>query len=504
MDHGTSSLDRSSLLALLEASRAIISVPELDQVLVQVTNQAMTVFDAESASVLLLDANRNELVFHTVTGPKGDQLVGERFDATLGIAGQAMRTGRAVQVTDVKRNRHFFDGVDAKTHMRTQCLIAAPLIHREEVLGVVEIINPQNRQSFSDTDVELAQIFANLAAAAVRSGKVYDRISRDNRGFRESLPAPSIIGQSKPMQHVLELSRKVAATQTTVLITGETGTGKELIARAIHNFSDRRGKPFIAVNCAALPENLLESELFGHEKGAFTGADQRKLGRFELADGGTLFLDELGEIAQSMQVKLLRVLEEREFVRVGGTQTIVCNVRIITATNRDLKQEMQQGRFREDLFYRLNVFPIELPPLRQRLGDLSQLIEYFVQQIAPNLNVAPSTITPEAMNGLLGYHWPGNIRELRNIIERCTLLASGGQITLDDLPPEMAVQSNAIDSNAEQSDTETESRLANQERGMIVSALNETSWNQSAAARALGISRDHLRYRIRKYQLKKP
>ena len=504
MDRGASALDRATLLALLEASGAIISGPQLAQVLKQVTDQAMTVLDAEAASVLLLDADRNEMVFHAATGPKGTELVGERFDATLGIAGQALRTGRAVQVTDVKRNRHFFDGVDAKTHMRTQCLIAAPLIHRGEVLGVVEVINPRNRKSFSDVDIELVQVFANLAAAAVRCGKAYDRISRDNRGFRESLPVPHIVGRSKPMQHVLELSRKVAPAQTTVLITGETGTGKELIARAVHDFSDRRDKPFIAVNCAALPETLLESELFGHEKGAFTGAEQRKLGRFELADGGTLFLDELGEIPQSTQVKLLRVLEEREFVRVGGTKTIVCDVRIITATNRDLTQEIQQGRFREDLFYRLNVFPIELPPLRQRLDDLPELIEYFVKQIAPSLDVAPPTINPEAISALLGYHWPGNIRELRNIIERCTLLAGGGQITPDSLPPEIAAQCGATGPDTGQPDADSQSRLANQERAMIVAALNETGWNQSAAARALGISRDHLRYRIGKYQLKKP
>ena len=296
----------------------------------------------------------------------------------------------------------------------------------------------------------------------------------------------------------------MATTATTVLITGETGTGKELIARAIHDFSDRQGKSFIAVNCAALPETLLESELFGHEKGAFTGAANQKLGRFELADGGTLVLDEVGEMTQSTQVKLLRVLQEREFVRVGGTQTIVCDVRIVAATNRDLQEDMKAGRFREDLFYRLNVFPITLPPLRQRTEDLPQLIEHFIEQVVPSLGVEPPVVTDETMSAMMAYDWPGNIRELRNIVERCTLLADGGQVTPDNLPPEIAGRSAAARTTASDADTPADSKLAAHEKTMILAALSEANWNQSAAARALGISRDHLRYRVKKYEIRRP
>ena len=509
MARGASSLDRRTLLGLLDASRAIISVPHLPQVLERVVEQATTVLRAEAASVLLYDSQREELVFRAATGPKGEELVGERFDGKRGIAGQAMRTRRAVQVTDVKQNRNFFEGFDAKTHMQTRCLIAAPMIHLEEVIGVIEVMNPLGRKNFAEGDTELAQVFANLAAAALLSGQVFDQISRENRGFRESSRPPEIVGKSQPMMRVLDLCQRVAPTRSTVLISGETGTGKELVARAIHDLSDRGDKPLIAVNCAALPETLLDSELFGHEKGAFTGATDRKLGRFELADGGTLFLDELGEMNQLTQVKLLRVLQEREFVRVGGTQTIVCDVRILTATNSDLKAQMEAGRFREDLYYRLNVYPLALPSLRDRKDDLPLLIDHFVKLVVPSLGVDPPRISDAAMSFLLRYNWPGNIRELRNIIERCTLLAAGGEITVDLLPPEMighedtkeaAPTSDVVASHGGPS----QSKLASHERSLIFQALQDAGWNQSAAARTLGISRDNLRYRMKKYDLKRP
>ena len=509
----SSSFERATLLGLLESSRAIISEPELDRVLSRVAEQATSVFDAEGASVLLLDGDRNELVFRAATGPKGKELMGERFNATLGIAGQALRTGRPVHVSDVSQNRNFFEGVDAKSQMRTRSIIAAPLIHMSHKLGVVEVINPRRYTAVSETELRLVELFANLAAAAVRSGQVFDRISRDNRAFREANALPKIVGSSKAMQQVLELCRKVAPSNATVLVTGETGTGKELVARAIHDSSNRREKPFVAINCAALPETLLESELFGHEKGAFTGAAERKLGRFELADGGTLFLDELGEMSASTQVKLLRVLQEREFVRVGGVKTIVCDVRIVAATNRDLAREMNEGRFREDLFYRLNVFPIQVPPLRDRLEDLPLLIDHFASQVAPSLGVRAPSIAPETLEAMSAYHWPGNVRELRNIVERCTLLAGGGEVRPIHLPQEIGrcivaevgAAAHMVDAGpASVEPRPMSSRLAGQEKAMILKALQDTEWNQSAAARQLGISRDHLRYRLKKYDLKQP
>jgi len=376
-------------------------------------------------------------------------------------------------------------------------------------MGVVEVINPKGRDDFTTRDLELLKVFANLAAVAASHAQAYDQVSRQNRGLREAMPSFEIVGRSTALHRVIELCKKVALSNATVLLYGETGTGKELAARAIHEFSPRRDKPFIAINCAALPESLLESELFGHEKGAFTGATGQKLGRFELADGGSLFLDEIGELSQSIQVKLLRVLQEREFVRVGGTQTITCDVRIITATNRDLKSEMHEGRFREDLYYRLNVFPITLPPLRERVEDLPELVDYFIRQVAPSLGVSQARMGDEALTQLMRYEWPGNIRELRNVVERCTLLAGDEPIRPEHLPPEIGQSTaNLLTSDALSSGGGEKggggSRLADHEKALILKALDETNWNQSAAARNLGITRDHLRYRIKKYKLSKP
>ena len=500
-------LDRKTLQALVDASHAINSELSSDDVFDRIGEWAATVLEAEGASVLLFDADRKQLVFRSASGPSSETLIGVRFDASLGIAGQVVKTGRALRVADVRQNRHFFPGIDAKTHIRTQGMVAAPLIHKDVVMGVVEVINPLEREQFTQRDLELLQVFANLAAVAAAHAQAYDQVARQNRGLRESIPTYEIIGQSAPVRKVVELCKKVATSNATVLLYGETGTGKELAARAIHDFSARSEQPFIAINCAALPESLLESELFGHEKGAFTGAAGQKLGRFELADGGTLFLDEIGELSHEIQVKLLRVLQEREFVRVGGTQTITCDVRIIAATNRNLKAEMETGRFREDLYYRLNVFPITLPPLRERVEDLPLLIGHFVEQIAPSLGVTPTKVGDEALTQLMRYDWPGNIRELRNIVERCTLLAGDGPITPEHLPPEIGHAETPADvetSAGRAGPAKSGSRLADHEKALILQALNECGWNQSAAARNLGITRDHLRYRIKKYDLQKP
>jgi transcriptional regulator with GAF, ATPase, and Fis domain len=296
------------------------------------------------------------------------------------------------------------------------------------------------------------------------------------------------------MRATLKLADRVAPTHATVLLVGETGTGKEVLAKYIHNESPRADKAFVAVNCAALPETLLESELFGHEKGAFTGAFAQHLGRFELADNGTLFLDEIGDISASTQVKLLRLLQERAFTRVGGTQTISCDVRVIAATNRNLKGAISAGKFRDDLYYRLNVFPIELPPLRERRGDIPELATHFTQLASAELGVARRCVSPDTLAVLSAYDWPGNIRELANVIERAVLLCDGLELLPSHLPPEIT----RCDGRAE---VPVDPTLRGQERAMIVQALDDHHWNQSKAARALGISRDNLRYRVKKYNI---
>ncbi|MGO1368992.1 sigma-54-dependent transcriptional regulator [Senegalia sp. (in: firmicutes)] len=307
-----------------------------------------------------------------------------------------------------------------------------------------------------------------------------------------------IIGESKGLKNVLNIVDKVAESKATVLITGESGTGKELIANAIHYNSDRAKNPYIKVNCGALSENLLESELFGHEKGAFTGAINKKLGRFERADNGTIFLDEIGEINLNVQVKLLRILQEREMERVGGVETIKVDVRIIAATNKDLMKMVEEGKFREDLYYRLNVIPIEIPPLRERKDDIKLLTYYFLNKYSKELGRKEFKLTDEALDTLKNYEWRGNIRELENVIERLVILSEDNVITKEKLPKEMLYIKGQIDNFKLPS---SGINLEEVERNLITQALEATSFNQTKSAKLLGITRHALIYRIEKYNI---
>ncbi|HET6280505.1 MAG TPA: sigma-54 dependent transcriptional regulator [Polyangia bacterium] len=326
----------------------------------------------------------------------------------------------------------------------------------------------------------------------------------------------AIVGDSPPLRDVLTRVEQVAQTSSTVLLRGETGTGKEMVARAIHINSTRESRPFVRVNCAALAPGVLESELFGHEKGAFTGAVARRLGRFELADGGTLFLDEVGDLPVDVQVKLLRVLQEREFERVGGTETVKVDVRVISATHRDLETLIASNEFREDLYYRLNVFPITLPPLRERPGDIALLCEHFIQKYAQSIGKRVRGLDPGAVASLTAYSWPGNVRELENVIERAMILARGSELTAADLEfsrrplSAAAIAPTSLSTGGGGFRTTTpvrdggrplHERLSEQERGEIITAIEQAQGNIALAARTLGINRSTLYYRLRKHGL---
>lgn len=311
-----------------------------------------------------------------------------------------------------------------------------------------------------------------------------------------------MVGESAPIRDIMKLIDKVSASNASVLITGESGTGKEVAAVAIHQKSHRREGPFVPVNCAALPENLLESELFGHEKGAFTGAVARKLGRFELADKGTIFLDEIAEMPLSMQVKLLRVLQEKTFERVGGTETLQVDVRVLAATNRDIAKSIENGLFREDLYYRLNVVTIAMPPLRDRKEDIPSLANHFLEKFRPTYMV--NKISPGAMSLLCKYHWPGNIRELQNVIERAAIICHGNEITEIDLPPDIQNILNTDTVNKTTSPIELPEgglSLEELEKNLIIKALEKSGGNQTKAAQLLGISRSALLYRAQKHSI---
>jgi len=330
-------------------------------------------------------------------------------------------------------------------------------------------------------------------------------LRREVRALRASQAQPyspdRIVGESDAIVHVRALLKKIASSPaSTVLLTGESGTGKDLAAKVIHYASDRAAKPFMNITCSALPENLLESELFGHERGAFTGADRQKRGLFETADRGTVFLDEIAAMVPALQAKLLRFLEEKTFKRVGGSVDIRVDVRVIAATNRRLEDEVRQGRFREDLYYRLNVVPIALPPLRERSNDIPLLLHYFVDQFNTEFKKQVQGIAPDAMTRLQTYGWPGNIRELRNAVERAMLLGEGKQLTIADFPmiangrvkltEAVELPANGID-------------LEQLERSLVVQALERSGWNQTRAAALLGLNRDQIRYRIEKFKLER-
>jgi two-component system NtrC family response regulator len=332
------------------------------------------------------------------------------------------------------------------------------------------------------------------------------RLVKENRRLSEALSEryrfSNIIGRSKPMLAIYDMIRKVAGSRAAVMITGPSGTGKELIAKAIHYESPRRDRPFVSVSCGALTETLLESELFGHEKGAFTGAVALKKGRFELADGGTLFLDEVGEMPPPLQVKLLRVLQEMEFERVGGTKTLKVDVRVLSASNRNLKETVADGLFREDLFYRLNVIHIEVPPLRERPEDIRLLVDHFIEKYKNDLGKEKIDLSPQVWKSFYGYLWPGNVRELENVIERAVVLNSGGVVELKDLPPEFSEKQEELDVDRFiPSDASLQETLEKIEEKMIRRALKLSDNVQSHAADKLGITKSLIQHKMKKYNI---
>ncbi len=354
--------------------------------------------------------------------------------------------------------------------------------------------------------VDLLKTKVERALAVVEARRRGARLERENEVLRATLSGEDsspalerIVGSSAAMEKVFGLIRKVAPADSTVAIHGESGTGKELVASALHELSRRATGPFVRVNCGAIPDNLLESELFGHEKGAFTDAVKRRLGRFELADGGTIFLDEIGDISSSMQVKLLRVLQEQTFERVGGEKTISVDVRVVTATNRDLKAEVEAGRFREDLFYRLNIIPIRLPPLRERLDDIGPLATHFVGKLAKRTRSSVTRLTDDAVAAMRRYGWPGNVRELENAIEQALVFAEGDAIDVQDLPAQIAGAERDDLLALPEGDRTLPEILEDLERQLILRAYRKADGVKTETARLLGIKTPALYYKLDKY-----
>ena len=487
----------SEYLPLLVESSAIInSTLDLNNVLECILRSAIKVTDSEGSSIIMLDEITGSLFFKCSIGKKNIAAMNIKIDKDKdSIAGWVVRKAKPVIINDAYTDTRFFRGVDQVSGLKTKNLMGAPLRVGKKIIGVIEVVNRKSKDNYDEEDLNLLWVFANLATAAIENARLYEALKLENEGLRQEFIIENpIIGSSAGIKNVLELVEKVAPGKSTVLLRGETGTGKEIIAERIHNLSPRRDKPLIKVNCAAIPETLLESELFGHERGAFTGAIARKLGKFELAHKGTIFLDEIGDLSLTLQVKLLRVLQGKEFERVGGTQTIKVDIRLISATNKNLENDVTQGKFREDLFYRLNVIPIYIPPLRERKEDISPLANYFLKKYASEMGKEIKGFSKEAMAFLMDYNWTGNIRELENVIERIAVISNNKIMMPDDLPKEIKSPVVSID---------TKESLWDIEKELIIKALNETSWNKTRAAKKLGISRSILRYRIEKYNIQK-
>jgi Nif-specific regulatory protein len=424
-----------------------------------------------------------------------------------GVTGTVVQTGKAIVVPDISKDKRFVHktGVHKSAQVKPTAFFCVPIKLEGVTIGALSVDRQADKNTDFEGHIRLLNIISTMIAQAVKLNKLVESEQRqlrdENIRLRQELKTRfnihNMVGSSNAMQQVYRLIEQVTDSNTTVLIRGESGTGKDLVAHALHYNSPRVEKPFIKVNCTALPETLLESELFGHEKGAFTGAIERKIGRFERAHSGTIFLDEIGDFPVTLQVKLLRVIQFKEFERLGGTETIKTNVRIIVATNKHLEQQIQQGIFREDLYYRINVFPIYLPPLRERKDDIMQLADYFLEKYATENHKHITRISTPAIEMLTSYHWPGNIRELENCLERAVLLCDRDVIRSEHLPPSLQMI-RKTEPVAGQSLTEI---ISNKERELIIDALKKSGGQQRLTAQELGITERILGYKIKKYAI---
>lgn len=498
------------LQVLYEISKILDETKDLKEILHPILASLSEHTPIVRGVITLVNRDTREIVIESAYGLTEAQRKRGRYRIGEGITGTVVQSGLPVIIPDISVDKRYMNKTGAETELlrrqRKIAFICVPIRSGTETIGTLNA-------SFKDIEgedelslyVKLLSVIASMVARAVkiRQGlrEERERLMEENLRLREELAerkAPErIIGRSRVMQQLFDLMAQVSKRDATVLIRGESGTGKELVAQEIHDNSGRASMPFVKVNCAALPEQLIESELFGHEKGAFTGAYAARKGRFELADRGTLFLDEIGELPPQMQVKLLRVVQEHEFERVGGSRTIKVDVRLIVATNRNLEEEIGRGNFREDLYYRLNVFPLHIPPLRDRKSDILLLCDHFIEKYNKKNNCSIKRISSNAIDLLMMYHWPGNVRELENCIERSVILSRDDVIHGYHLPPSLQ--------SAQSSHTEFRSSLQQAldalEREMIIDALKLTRGNRAKAAQELGISERIMGLRIEKHAL---
>jgi formate hydrogenlyase transcriptional activator len=498
-------LAQQRLKLLLDMTNGVVSKLDLRELLREVSASVRRLMQCDGVGVALSDADTGQLCIYAFDKSEQKNIVHEGMIISAEGSATLVRAFQTRQVICIPEVDSALDPLAAAEGVKSMCHL--PLIGRERVLGILTLARDREG-AFGKEDTGFLSQVANQITLAVENAIAYGEIAslKDKLAqevvylqdeIRTELKFEEIVGNSDVLKRVLVEIETVAPTDSTVLIYGETGTGKELIARAIHNLSSRNSNAFVKLNCAAIPTGLLESELFGHEKGAFTGAIAQRIGRFELANRGTVFLDEVGEIPLELQPKLLRVLQEREFERLGSTRTLRTDARLIAATNRDLTAMVEEQKFRSDLYYRLNVFPVRVPPLRERREDIPLLVRHFAQQFSRRMNRSIETVPSEAMNALVRYDWPGNIRELQNVIERAVIVSNGPvlKVSLNDLRTRVASAESSNGAGVSDDTGTMRGVLEEAERKQILAALKQSQWvvaGPKGAAALLGMKRSTL------------
>jgi Nif-specific regulatory protein len=466
---------------------------EIEKFLEIAIYETSEILDAERSTLFLVDFERNEIWSKIAQDAEINEI---RLPRGEGIVGWVIEKGKLVNVEDAYKDKRFNKEIDKLTGYRTRSILCAPIFSREgKVIGAVEALNKKNG-SFSKDDEEYITILSSQIGVALENLRLKEQLIKENIILRRELKEKiedMFVGEHPRIRELLNTVKKVAPSSASVLIRGESGVGKELIAKRIHELSERQNRAFVKVSCAAIPETLLESELFGYEKGAFTGAYSTKKGLLELADGGTVFLDEIGDISPAIQAKLLRVLQEKEFLRIGGTKPIRVDIRVISATNKNLEEAIKERKFREDLFYRLNVVTIHIPPLRERKSDIPLLVHHFIKKYNKLMNRKFEDIEDDAMKVLMDYDWPGNVRELENVIERAIVLGEEPIIRRED------ILISSEKKNEQPSQISLRDSIQSIEKRAIEEALERARFNISKAAHILGVKRTTFYYKMKRY-----
>jgi Nif-specific regulatory protein len=508
-----SKIDAQKFNTLIEINTLINSnYTDVHALLTRIIESATRLCEGEASSLLLVDRETGELHFDVILGSNSTEAKQYTIKLGEGLPGWVAAHNKSIIATDVESDRRYDRTFSKKIGHVAKSMMAVPMRIKDECIGVIELSNKKNGKNFTQDDLEWLEIFANQAALTIQNAKSFEKVRDKIETLQEHLKASDVyhpfIAKSPVILEKVALIDRIASTDSSVLILGESGVGKEIFAEQIHLRSPRNHKPFVRVNCAAIPEGLLESEFFGHVKGAFTNAIQNRRGRFDMADGGTIFLDEIGDLPLSLQVKLLRVIQQKTFEKVGSDISVTVDVRILAATNRDIERLVEEGQFRSDLYYRLNVLPMFIPPLRQRPEDIPELASFFLKSAIKKTKRDLEGFSEGAMQSLLSYSWPGNIRELQNCVERACVIGKGKWIEREDLFLDSASggsgSSLALDAfhSRDSEGSRSLKNAINVFKGQYIhQVLEENKWNQTEAAKALDIQRTYLSRLIKELEI---